>query len=653
MLVPCILLGIAFPLAGQARERLSHRFGSAVGDTLGLNTLGSILGSLLAGFVLIPSLGLQRGMLLTASLATAYGALVLGAGLLSRAWIPRWAAAMATAAAAAAAFLLPILAPPWELSLLGSFTNNAFANFVGDDGRIDVDGVRGQIQLRYFEEGRGSTVAVANLRAGRFLLVNGKIVASDHPDDLEHELLLGHLPVLLHQAPRSALVVGLGAGITLGGVAAHDEIERLVVVEIEPAVVDAAREFAYVNDAAVDAERLEIVFQDGRNFLKTTRERFDVITADPIHPWAYGAAYLFTNEYYDLARARLSEGGVMCQWLPAYELSPPDFKSVIATFAQSFEHVVVWLASSDVVLIGSDAPIGVDLERLSARLAQAAVQRQLALVGLETPLALLGGFAMDSGAVRSYVEGGIINTDDNLHLEFSAPLHIGVPKYQQLQNLRSVRKLRGSPETLLREVEPLFASRQEASAAVESYQRAKWSTLRASWQAGAVLFDVARRGEDPGHWTLLEQSNEQLRRVLEEAPDYGPARSLLARNLVKMAHLRISQGEPRRALPLALEAVRMAPDVAPARQVLGLVMGQLRRYDSAIEQLEMARRMRPQDWETHYLLGQSLAAVGRDGDAIAVLRQGLALKPDHREMKQRLDELWRQVHPAGRVPPAG
>jgi tetratricopeptide (TPR) repeat protein len=342
----------------------------------------------------------------------------------------------------------------------------------------------------------------------------------------------------------------------------------------------------------------------------------------------------------------------MCQWLPSYELSPPDFRSVIATFAQSFDHVLVWVAIGDVVLIGSDAPIRIDLERLSERLGQPAVQRQLARVSLETPLALLSGFGLDTEAVRAYSEGGIINTDDNLHLEFSAPLSIGVPKYQQLQNLRSVGSLRSRPETLLREVRPFFGSTEEASAAVESYRRAKWSTLQAGWQADVALFELGRHGENPSPWALLEQTNEELRGVLEETPAYGPARSLLARNLVGMAHSWISQGEPRRALSPALEAVRMAPDAAPARKVLGLVMGRLGRYDSAIEQLEMARRMRPQDWETHYLLGEFLAAAGREGDAMAVLRRGLALKPDHREMKQRLDQLWLQVHPASSAPPA-
>jgi spermidine synthase len=133
-------------------------------------------------------------------------------------------------------------------------------------------------------------------------------VASDSLGDMQHELLLGHLPVLMHPEPRSAAVVGLGAGITLGSVPAHPSLERLVLVEIEPAVVEGARRFDHINGDALDDPRLQIVFQDGRNHLRTTGRRFDVITADPIHPWAHEASYLYTTEYYRIAAERLTEG---------------------------------------------------------------------------------------------------------------------------------------------------------------------------------------------------------------------------------------------------------------------------------------------------------------------------------------------------------
>jgi len=284
MLVPTLFMGMAFPLASEARARLRFGFGRSVGDTLGLNTLGSIAGSLAAGFVLIPAFGLQRSMVLAAAVSLAYGVVVLGAA--AAAWQPgrRLWVAVATLVAVCMALALPVIARPWDLSRLGTFQSNRLHAYVGDGGEVDVGRQLAGLRLLYYREGRGATVSVLERRGNRTLVVSGKPVATDILPDMEHELLLGHLPVLLHPAPRSALVVGLGAGITLGAVAAHEEIETLKLVEIERAVVEAAALFSHANGNVLEDPRLEIAIQDGRNFLKTSPDSFDVITADPIHP---------------------------------------------------------------------------------------------------------------------------------------------------------------------------------------------------------------------------------------------------------------------------------------------------------------------------------------------------------------------------------
>ena len=371
MLVPTLFMGDGLlPLASEARARLRVGFGRSVGDTLGLNTLGSITGSLAAGFVLIPLLGLQRSMALAAAVSLAYGVVVLGAA--AAAWQPGHRAwlAVATLVAVCSAFALPVTARPWDLSVLGAFQSHRLRSYVGDGDRVDVGRQLVGLRLLYYREGRGSTVSVLERRGNRTLVVSGKPVATDILPDMQHELLLGHLPILLHPAPRSALVVGLGAGITLGAVATHEEIETLKLVEIERAVVEAAALFSHANGNVLEDPRLEIAIQDGRNFLKTSPDSFDVITADPIHPWAAGASYLYTAEYFQMARTHLREGGVMCQWLPTYGLSHEDFRSVVASFAAAFPHMNLWQTSHDVLLIGSHAPLQVDLGLLTRRLAQ-------------------------------------------------------------------------------------------------------------------------------------------------------------------------------------------------------------------------------------------------------------------------------------------
>jgi spermidine synthase len=375
----------------------------------------------------------------------------------------------------------------------------------------------------YFAEGSTSTISVAEWRGHRTILVNGRTEASDYLPDLQVEYLLGHVPMLLHRDPRRALVIGLGAGVTLGAVTAHEEAESITLVEIEPVVFDGTRKFSDLNDAALDDPRLEIVIQDGRNFLKTTPRRFDVITSDPIYPWNAGSGYLYTTEYYRLAAERLDEGGVMCQWWPASDLSNDDFRALVRTFATAFPYTSLWQTTYDVILIGSNRPIQVDLGDLARRMAQPRVTRQLARVGLDSLLPFLAEFALDDAALRSYAEGAPLNTDDNLYLEFWSPLAIG--SRGAPFNVLSIDQHRVNPAAILAGPEPFFSSPEEAVATLAKHQEAKQATTHIYFGARAELF--ARES--------LRDSSRRLRRILLELPDYAPARAQLANSLVQIA----------------------------------------------------------------------------------------------------------------------
>ena len=135
--------------------------------------------------------------------------------------------------------------------------------------------------------------------------VAGRVEATNNPNDLRLERLLGHLSALAHPQPKSVLVVGLGAGVTAGALTLHPGIERIVICEIEPRVTGAARQFAPENYDVLSNPKVELVFDDARHFLATTDESFDIITSDPIHPWVRGNSVLFSREYYQIVRSRL------------------------------------------------------------------------------------------------------------------------------------------------------------------------------------------------------------------------------------------------------------------------------------------------------------------------------------------------------------
>ncbi len=616
MVVPCLFIGMAFPLANEARARIAalrgEGFARPVGDTLSLNTLGSIAGSLGAGFVLIPFMGLERAMLLAASIYVAYGAVVL-AVLASEQRGPTSPPVVFAVVAAGVALSLPVTIPGRTDELFGAFSNNQLAQYVGADGRIDVDSQLGKGVVRYYREGRSASVSVHEQDGFRSISVNGKIVASDDPEDLRTQYMLAHVPLLVHPEPRSALVIGMGAGTTLGGITAHDGLERIALAEIEEAMLGAEPYFAASNGSPLSDPRLRVFLEDGRNYLKTTDHRYDVITADPIHPWNRGSGYLYTEEYYRLAAQRLEAGGIMCQWLPVADLTPDDFKSVVATFAKVFPHTMLWHSTS-AILIGSDAPLSIDLADLERRMAQPRVAGQLELLGLDSPLAFAGELRLDDAQVREFAAGARINTDDNLHLEFSSPLAIGGDR----QVWSVLRELHDFPPG----ASPLRRATPAQEAALRDVQRSKTRTVLAT--IGIRSPDASRRAE----------ALRALRALVAERPDYRPASMTLAAYLAQRAEHFLSQGGPGtpQGVADAERAVALDVESGGAWRAFGLAERRRGRNESALAAFERARSLEPRQWRNHLEAARMLDELGRPEEAHRALREGLEVHPTNEAM---------------------
>lgn len=619
MLVPCFLMGVAFPLAGQARLRLKRSFGASVGDLVGLNTLGCIAGSMLAGFVLIPFIGLQRGMLAACAAYTAYGLLVLAAHAWGRAPRVRWVAVPLALACAVGACAAAALIPRWDPRSLGAFRNNTIAAYVDKDGKPNVRAVTDLSNILYYKEGNGSIVSVLETDGQRSFIVMGKVEATDSLTDIQHEFLLGHLPVLLHPDPKSALVIGLGAGITLGGVCAYDTLDRIELVEIEKAVLGVARQFSDVNGDALNDPRLKITLQDGRNHLLTTRTSYDVITADPIHPWAAGSAYLYTTEYYKLAAARLNAGGVMAQWLPLYELSEAHVKSVIASFASAFKDVTAWQTAYDLVLIGRDAPAPMNLADLERRMASPRAAVQLTRAGLGNALSFVSELTLDDAALREYIRGARVNTDDNLYLEFSTPLTLGTRQVDAI--IRSIDSRRANQRSVLGSVSPPFATEGEAEVTLAAYRRAKSETVALQITHQQAVSDQTGRAFIP--------IAERLAAVLAYAPEYSRAKSLLSAAKAYMGIGLVRAGRLGDAAPLLEEALRLDPTNYGAAMELATILIAAGRPDEGVERLRALRPLMPMHSGLYLNLGAGLLAAGKPNEAATAIDALLTLEPEN------------------------
>jgi predicted membrane-bound spermidine synthase len=358
------------------------------------NVAGAIVGSLAAGFLLVPALGAHHALMLLAGVNVGLGVLLLQAA--TRAAWPFFAGA-----AALAVIGLGALRPPLHETVF-------HAHFPD------------QTLLAYWE-GRENTVSVGRDADGvQTLFTNSRGQTNDAPDLVRYHRVMGHLAALLSpHAEAHALVVGLGAGATPGAMAQHSG-SRLDVVELSEAVIEAAPFFRVANYGVLDLPNVHLTIDDGRNFLLRNRQPYDVITADVVHPYDAGATNLYSVEYFRLAARALDPHGIMVQWVSPG--SAFEHALIVRTFLQAFPNATLWLTGD--LLIGSPNPLQVRPAELERRLADPSARASLAEVGFLKPEDVLAQFRADSAALHAYAASGAVLTDDRPLLEYFASLHV-------------------------------------------------------------------------------------------------------------------------------------------------------------------------------------------------------------------------------------
>lgn len=396
MLGPTVLMGMTFPLVTRALAPAPGEVGAAVGDAYAANTLGAVAGSLAAGFALVPLLGL-RGATVVAACANA----AVGLWFAGRGWGLRRSAALVVpvlVALGAAWF-----ASPAEWTLVNFYTAHRALDGPAHDRLRGFDREM-LVPLSDRETVDGRVSAFRTIEGTLLLQVGGKVEGTSS-EDLPNTLLLAYLPVAAHGGARDVLVVGLGAGVTLD--AARRVVPRVELVEINRGVLDVV---ARHGPPGV-LERIEIHRDDARNFLLRTDRRYDVISSEPSYPTEFGVANLFTREYYEIAAARLREGGIYCQWLPYYMLTNDDVTMMLKTFGGVFPYASLWKipSSMDLIVLGSAQPFAADPDAIAARVATMDPG-----LGVEFTLSR-GPAEIAAIARRADVP---VNTDDHPLLEF-------------------------------------------------------------------------------------------------------------------------------------------------------------------------------------------------------------------------------------------
>lgn len=400
MLVPTTLMGATFPLVSRRITSSVDHLGSRVASAYTFNTVGAVLGSLAAGFLLIPVIGIRQTAMVAAALNAAVG---LGMVIMSG------ARARTVAAAVLPLFAMGsyvALCPGDESCYIGFYTARKVPA-TGSYQSILADTKANLEELFRAEPPEGSVRAYRSLKGELILQVGGKLEGTTVVD-IPNTLLQAYLPVASHERPESFLAIGLGAGVTLA--AARATVPHAELVEINPGVIRAVRRYGI--PGLLDG--IPIAINDARNHLLRTERQYDIISSEPSYPTEAGVSNLFTYEFYELAASRLTPGGVFAQWLPAYLLDSRSIGMMARTVGSVFPHVRAWhvKASGDLIMVGRLTPFPFTPEETLARV------RELNASGFPLDVALFMG--EDEVNLLVHQSDLPINSDDLPLLEFAA-----------------------------------------------------------------------------------------------------------------------------------------------------------------------------------------------------------------------------------------
>lgn len=700
MFLTTFFLGAAFPLVGKIYTCSLAGTGRSIGYAYAVNSIGAVLGSFCAGFVLIPLLGKENGIRLVVflQLLAALSLLLKAAYFQSsqktsfRRYIP--------IAASAAGILLLIFFPRWDRVMLSigkyhrfdrpEIAKMGWTQALFSWERFFPDLKSGK--LLFYGDGIGGFTTVLE-STGLMGDVNYNLCNSGKPDasssrDMDTQTLLAHFALLYHPNPEDALVIGLGSGITAGEIL-HYPVKRLDVVEINKQVVDASRFFLPWNNNVLENPRARLIVQDGRAHLALSERKYDLITSEPSNPWMSGIAALYTKDFFDLVAARLKPGGLFVQWIPAYQMDRESFNLIGRTFSAAFPDSLMVSTNparpSSFLFVGSNGKIELDINTATRNLRYAQASKN---VVLRNPGLFYSLIVNDK--LSALFGDGPINTDNRPLLEYLAPrtmyetdaaiirgigLSIGSGLSENVAALQKANQADvdsqidyaeyflsfrgGGSEMLQYAVNTVTATPAQKTRYLDIVENFCSANLVSDFYA---LYDMEARekcfqrqketltaqlgvgSRDADLYEQLGQISLQNQRV-DQAAEYFLKEIALrpgdetARNNLGVAYLTSQQYD--KAAEQFAEALRVNPDYAHAHANMGIALASRGNsgLDDAIRHYRDALRLDPADADTYNNLGSALMIQGKIDEAGVYFSRALQIRPDFANARYNLQRI--------------
>ncbi|QPJ63140.1 MAG: tetratricopeptide repeat protein [Candidatus Nitronauta litoralis] len=576
--LPTFLMGGQFPVVIKLVAKRLDSLGKRVGQVYACNTIGTIIGAFLAGFILIPAVGIQDTLWISTLINITTGIVLLTFA----SQLNRQSKFVTLTMVLLLCLMGSQLVPRWDRAIIssGSFMPYRLADL--------EQAIEKKNKILFYKEGIHTTVTTELSYSGNiFLRVNGKTDAS-LAGDMRTQLLSGYIPMLVHPDPKNALVVGQGSGVTLGAVLSFP-VESADLVEISPAVIEGSRYFGPFNNHSLDDSRVTTILQDGRNHLTLTDKSYDVVISEPSNPWISGVGALFTKDFYQLLVKKLNPGGIACVWVHT-NMSPDNFKSIVKAFTSVFGHVTMWesIVGEDYLLVGSMQPYQLPFEKTQALFNDPKRGRALRRLGLAEIKDLMGLFIMDQEGLKNFSAEAPMHTDDNSLLEFNAPEYI----YKDERHI------------IVRQLTPFFGGKPDLL---------KFTTT-----------DVDTSLKVKKEVAALERTETQVKEIKRKAQvEQHLGRALEAVNAQQME----------KALQNYFEVLKLDPDHVLTFFNMGNVYRGMRKYEKAEISYRKALEINPYYVFASMGLAQVYLVTKQPGKAHKVLNRALQILPEDAEIR--------------------
>jgi spermidine synthase len=620
LLVPTVFMGMVFPIAVKVCAATWKVAGKRIGEVYACNTMGCFVGSFTAGFVMVPLLGLRDSFLVIVAIQ-----LLLAIAVLFLSEKRGLTLCGGAAVVSVTAIIVSVLWIPRDVFLQTMNTYHYPSKII------------------YIKDGVTGTITVHDMPDDdRLIAVDGVDVAGMNFMLRTTQKLQGYVPLVIHKNPQKVLQIGYGSGETCG-IGLAFGVEDYRIVDVCPSIFEAAKFFDEINRSSYKDPRLTKIIMDGKNFVKLTDEKFDIIMNDSTYPGTTGSSALYTYEHFIQCRNRLRNDGILSCWIPL-DLRGEDLQLIFKTFQEVMPHSCVWMANNCVnkhaVLVGSKSPLRIDFQRTKQVVERKDIASDLAGINIHSVYDFLDCFIVDEGGLRRLGGTSPLNTDDRPRLEFGA----AIKREEEgclINTMEWFSREHSSILPYLVNFGDTAEESQQVKSTFEQYHRGTGHALKGLLgilqgdpQIMNTEFEMAQKANpfERDVQSCLDELNLEIK-ALEEAIERTPNKPILRSRLAKR-YLLLNKYEAAREQ--YEKFILLEPENAQGWNNLGICYNRLEQPEEAIKAFERAVEHNDRQMSAYFNLGLLHGKGGNFTESAKNFEKALLLSPRNARIYDRL-----------------